>query len=67
MQVERYRPLAPDLVNKFGGNERIPVKKVQQLPDFSIPLQLGRQESFSPFIPRHRKLASKLIDIFMGL
>lgn len=30
-------------------------------------MQLGRREPFSLFIPRHRKLAARLIDIFMGL
>jgi tyrosinase len=28
---------------------------------------LGRQENFSLFIPKHRKLAGRLIDIFMGV
>ena len=31
-----------------------------------IPMQIGRREPFSLFIPKHRKIASKLIDIFMG-
>jgi tyrosinase len=29
--------------------------------------QLGRQENFSLFIPKHRKIAGRLIDIFMGV
>ena len=29
--------------------------------------QLGRQENFSLFIPKHRKIAARLIDIFMGV
>lgn len=67
MQADRYRPIAADLSNRFGGSEKIAVNRIPQLPDFSVPLELGRQENFSVFIPRHRKLASRLIEIFMGL
>lgn len=35
-------------------------------PDLRVPMLLGRQENFSVFIPKHRKIAAKLIDLFMG-
>ncbi|KAF6200526.1 hypothetical protein GE061_004969 [Apolygus lucorum] len=64
--VERYRPLKNDLEQRFGADERIPVKTIS-LPDLSLPLQLGRREQFSLFLPHHRKMAARLIDIFMGM
>lgn len=30
-------------------------------------MRLGRREAFSLFVPQHRKLAARLIDIFLGL
>lgn len=54
------------VINRFGEKaERIPVRKIT-LPDLSIPGQLGRRAQFSLFLPEHRKLAGRLIQIFMG-
>ncbi|CAO1425782.1 unnamed protein product [Diamesa serratosioi] len=65
--TDRYRPLGNELQNRFGGDsDRIPVKNIA-IPDLSIPLQLGRHEQFSLFIPKHRKISSRLIEIFMGV
>ncbi|CAO1425726.1 unnamed protein product [Diamesa serratosioi] len=64
--TDRYRPLGAELQNRFGGdNDRIPVNNIST-PDLKIPMQLGRRDPFTLFIPKHRKIASKLIDIFMG-
>lgn len=64
--TDRYRPLGAELQNRFGGDsDRIPVNNIS-VPDLKIPMQIGRREPFSLFIPKHRKIASKLIDIFMG-
>jgi hypothetical protein len=54
------------LANRFGGDEKIPVKKIS-LPDLSIPLQLGRRDNFSLFVPHHHKIAARLVSIFLGL
>nr|8JI8_A Chain A, TK receptor [Aedes aegypti]8JI8_B Chain B, TK receptor [Aedes aegypti]8JI8_C Chain C, TK receptor [Aedes aegypti]8JI8_D Chain D, TK receptor [Aedes aegypti] len=66
--TDRYRPIGPEIQNRFGelAEERIPVRSIA-LPDLRIPMSLGRQEQFSLFIPRHRKIAARLIDIFMGM
>ncbi|BET00231.1 Phenoloxidase subunit 2 [Nesidiocoris tenuis] len=64
--VERYRPLKDDLASRFGTEERIAVKTIT-LPDLSLPLQLGRRENFSLFLPHHKKMAARLIEIFMGM
>jgi len=60
--------MAPAIVNRFADDteSKVPVKQIS-LPDLSVPLQLGRREPFSLFIPKHRKLAARLIDIFLGL
>lgn len=56
------------LTNRFGPQirERIDVKNIR-IPDMSdVQQQLGRYENFSLFIPKHRRLAGKLIQIFVG-
>jgi tyrosinase len=65
--TEKYRPIGSELQNRFGedAGTRIPVRG-SAMPDLSIPEQLGRQENFSLFLPKHRKLSKKLIEIFMG-
>lgn len=55
------------LFSRFSedSDERIPVKKIA-LPELCEVLELDRYENFSLFIPKHRKLAGRLIGIFMG-
>ncbi|XP_016922311.1 phenoloxidase 1 [Apis cerana] len=65
---DRYRSVATQVFNRFGDDaeSKFPVKAIT-LPDLSIPMQLGRRQPFSLFIPAHRKIAARLIDIFMGM
>ncbi|KAG8238620.1 hypothetical protein J437_LFUL018538 [Ladona fulva] len=64
--VERFRPVADDLTTRFGEDSvKIPVRAVT-VPDISLPMQLGRRENFSLFLPRHREMAARLIDIFLS-
>ncbi|XP_018311115.1 phenoloxidase 2 [Mycetomoellerius zeteki] len=65
---ESRQQMAPAIVNRFADDtsSKVPVKQIS-LPDLSVPLQLGRREPFSLFIPKHRKLAARLIDIFLGM
>lgn len=43
----------------------MPVRNIA-LPNLSLPMELGYQEQFSLFVPKHRRMAGKLIDVFMG-
>ncbi|XP_017884414.2 phenoloxidase 1-like [Ceratina calcarata] len=65
---EQYRNVAVQVLNRFGdeAETKIPVKQIS-LPDLSVPMQLGRRQPFSLFIPAHRKMAGRLIDIFLGM
>ena len=65
--TEKYSAIGSELQSRFGeeAGVRIPVQNIS-MPDLRIPMQLGRQENFSVFIPKHRKIAARLIDIFMG-
>lgn len=65
---DRYRLIGSELQNRFGveAENRIPVKNIS-IPDLSIPMSLGRHEQFSLFIPRHRRIAGRMIDIFVGM
>lgn len=64
---DRYKPIGMELSTRFGGeaSSKITVKQISQ-PDLSIPMSLDRHEQFSLFLPKHRKIAGRLIDIFMG-
>ncbi|XP_055858620.1 phenoloxidase 2-like [Episyrphus balteatus] len=66
--TDRYRPIGSEVQSRFGekAEQRIPVKDIS-IPDLKIPMSLGRREQFSLFIPRHRRIAGRLIDIFLGL
>lgn len=65
--TDRYRPIGTELTTRFGetADQRIPVRNIS-LPDLRIPMSLGRNEQFSLFIPKHRRIAGRLIDIFIG-
>lgn len=64
--TDRYKPIGTELNNRFGDvREEIPVKGIS-LPDLRPVMAFGRNEQFSLWIPRHRKIAGRLIDIFMG-
>lgn len=65
---DRYRLIGSELQNRFGveAETRIPVKNIS-IPDLTIPMSLGRHDQFSLFIPKHRRIAARLIDIYMGM
>ncbi|XP_005179890.1 phenoloxidase 2 [Musca domestica] len=66
--TDRYRPIGNEVQSRFGerAEQRVPVRDIT-LPDLRIPMSLARDEQFSLFIPRHRRIAGRLIDIFVGL
>ncbi|KAJ8679162.1 hypothetical protein QAD02_014949 [Eretmocerus hayati] len=65
---DKYQPIASRILNQFENEAQvsIPVKNIA-LPDLSIPLALGRHDTFSPHIPAHRKMAEHLINLFIGM
>ena len=65
--TDKYKPIVSEIQSRFGedAGQKIPVKNISP-PDLRIIMQLGRQENFSQFIPKHRKIAGKLIDLFMN-
>lgn len=65
---DRYKG-SPEIQERWGENagERIPVRANISIPNLKVPMSLDRKEQFSLFIPRHRRIAAHLINIFMGL
>ncbi|XP_073947872.1 phenoloxidase subunit 1-like isoform X2 [Choristoneura fumiferana] len=65
---DKYKSVTNQLVNKFGADagRTIPVRNIA-LPDVSLPQQLPYNDHFSLFVPAHRRMAGKLIDIFMNM
>lgn len=55
------------LANRFGedAGERVSVKQIS-VPNLGDILDLPRHSNFSLFVPKHRRLAGKLINIFLG-
>ncbi|CAH1402250.1 unnamed protein product [Nezara viridula] len=65
--TDRFKPLKSSLSDRVGaGAKKIPVKKIN-LPDISLPLQLDRKAKFSLFMPSHRRMAARLIEVYMGM
>nr|CAH7714652.1 unnamed protein product [Callosobruchus chinensis] len=56
------------VTSRFGENatEKIPVNAIT-IPPLGEILDLARDENFSLFIPKHRKIAGRLIDIYLGM
>ncbi|XP_045539351.1 phenoloxidase subunit 1 [Papilio machaon] len=64
---DKYKALSNTLANRFGADAKsIPVNEIS-LPNLQLPMELPFNEQFSLFVPKHRKMAGKLIDIFMGM
>lgn len=65
---DRFKDVGPEMLSRYAemAGERIHVRKDFPLPDISLPMSLGRHEQFSLFIPRHRKIATRLVEIFLG-
>nr|Q8I6K1.1 RecName: Full=Phenoloxidase 1; AltName: Full=Prophenoloxidase-I; Flags: Precursor [Holotrichia diomphalia]BAC15603.1 prophenoloxidase-II [Holotrichia diomphalia] len=65
---DRYKAIGVQVSNRFGEEtkSKIPVKKISPPPLGEI-LDLPRQANFSLFIPKHRKIAGRLINIFLGM
>lgn len=59
--------MGQQLFDRFNAiaDQRLPVKRVN-LPDLTDVMDLGRSENFSHFIPKHRRIAGRLTNIFMG-
>lgn len=66
-QPDKYKQVSNRLSDRFGegAGRSIPVRNIS-LPDLSLPMELQFNDQFSLFVPKHRKMAGKLIDIFMG-
>ncbi|CAH1396533.1 unnamed protein product [Nezara viridula] len=63
---DRFKPIKSDLENRFGSSNKIQVKDIN-LPDLSLPEMLPRRSNFSLFIPSHRKMAARMIEVFVGM
>lgn len=65
---DRFKEIGADVQTRYGekAGERINVKCDIKLPDLELPLSLGRHEQFSLFIPRHRTIATRLVEIFLS-
>ncbi|XP_049840628.1 phenoloxidase 2-like isoform X1 [Schistocerca gregaria] len=65
----RYQSIVSEITDRWGGVQNrmeIDVKPIT-LPDLSYPMTLSRRENFSPFLPHHRKMASRLVETFLGM
>ncbi|CAH1163694.1 unnamed protein product [Phaedon cochleariae] len=65
---EEYKNIATQIVSRFGeeASERIQVSTIS-IPPLGDILELRRDENFSLFIPKHRRIAGRLINIYLGM
>lgn len=66
--TDRYKN-SPEIQDRFAADAsiQIPVRANITIPNLKVPMSLDRKEQFSLFIPRHRRIAAHLINIFMGI
>ncbi|CAG4931475.1 unnamed protein product [Colias eurytheme] len=65
---DKYKSTSNTLADRFGNDatQTIPIRNIS-LPNLSLPMQLAYNNQFSLWVPKHRAMATKLIDIFMGM
>ncbi|XP_045539195.1 phenoloxidase subunit 1-like [Papilio machaon] len=65
---EKYKALSSSLSNRFGNDAKrtIPIRNIA-LPNLNFAKQLPYNDQFSVFLPTHRQMAGRLIDIFLGM
>ncbi|XP_072934083.1 phenoloxidase subunit 1 [Epargyreus clarus] len=65
---DKYKTSSDTLSSRFeaGSTRSVPIRNIA-LPDLSLPMQLPYNDQFSLFVPKHRVMAGRLIDIFMGM
>ncbi|CAH1106365.1 unnamed protein product [Psylliodes chrysocephalus] len=65
---DEYKNVGTQIVNRFSGEAdgKVPVSTIS-IPPLGDILELRRDENFSLFIPKHRKIAGKLINIYLGM
>ncbi|XP_075216678.1 phenoloxidase 1-like [Lycorma delicatula] len=58
-----------ELTNRFSSStsQQVALKKLPSLPDLDLPLNLPKRDLFSLFIPLHRRMAARLVEVFMGM
>lgn len=66
-QKESFKPFANEILVKSGENaDEYVVVNTITIPSLGNVMQLGREDAFSLFFPKHQQLASELIEIFLG-
>nr|ALJ76679.1 pro-phenol oxidase subunit 1 [Epicauta chinensis] len=65
--TDRYKGQGPTITNRFGdmASEKIPVKELPP-PNLEGITDLERDENFSLFLPKHRRCATRLINLLLG-
>ena len=64
---EKYQNIGSEIQSRFGEEADVTIQvRDTALPDITVPAQLDKSDNFSLFIPRHKKLAGALIDVFMS-
>ena len=64
---DKYRNIGSEIQSRFGEEAEvtIPVRDAG-IPNIQVASELDKQDNFSLFIPRHRKLATALTDVFLS-
>ncbi|CAG9864099.1 unnamed protein product [Phyllotreta striolata] len=65
---DQYKNVGNQIVSRFGeeAEGKVPVNTIS-IPPLGEILELRRDENFSLFIPKHRRIAGQLINIYLGM
>lgn len=64
---DKYKDIASEVQNRFGEdgvNRTVPISSIA-LPDLSFTNPIPRKKPFSLFNPTHKRIAARLIQLFM--
>lgn len=66
-QPDKYKHAASSLGNRFNTDDgrTITVRNIA-VPNLQLPMELPYNDQFSLFVPKHRRMSGKLIDVFMS-
>ncbi|XP_026313500.1 phenoloxidase subunit 1 [Hyposmocoma kahamanoa] len=65
---DKYKHAASSLGNRFNTDDgrTIAVRNIA-VPNLQLPMELPYNDQFSLFVPKHRRMSGKLIDVFMSM
>lgn len=64
---DEYQNIGAEIQSRFDDEADVTIPVTDSgIPDITLPVQLNKSDNFSLFIPKHKKLAAALTDVFLS-